>query len=172
MRAILLITLVNIAVVLAPGYPSAQAGVWIHSGITLTRAREGGQVGLRYLTSNTIGYAFWQGFVVGAQGLTRRSSPEDQMSFAIGPKGGLLLSGFELTAAYLPYAKETLPGRTRTGGGFALNAGYTFPLFRPVRLGLNLTLWSMTFRKENGEPLRDRPQVSYLSPQLAIGFEF
>src|SRR5262245_45814491 len=100
----------------------AFAGVWLQTGFSVIDAREdsGGTSattsGLQYFSSATGGYLFPQGFILGAQALAARSDSTGNNDWGIGPKGGLWLKGFELTAAYLPIVRETLSGgSTRKG---------------------------------------------------------
>jgi hypothetical protein len=155
---------------------TAEAGVWIQTAANIARTTEGTNgsevADTRFITSTTAGYAFLQGFVVGGQYLMARSSQSGYRTTAWGPKGGLLLKGFELTAAFLPSARDYPDGiALRTGGGFALNFGYTAKIAGPLRVGLQATYWSMTFSERDGQELAIREKQTHLAPQLAIGLE-
>ncbi|MGE4106147.1 MAG: hypothetical protein AB7F66_02965 [Bacteriovoracia bacterium] len=156
--------------------PAAHAGVWVQGGFSFLQSTEtqGGtsETRIRTLTTLTGGYRFVQGFFVGAQYLFSRDSATPSSAWAIGPKGGFQYGGFEFTAAYLPIARDSYAAGVRTGNGFALNLGYAWEITGPLRLGFYVTYWTVTYAKLNGADLFIRPQVNYISPQLALVFAF
>src|SRR5947207_1314150 len=103
--------------------PAAQAGVWIQTAFTVTQFTDDSSGSdtsdVRLLNSTSAGYSFLQGFVIAGQALWTRSSMTGNHTFAWGPKAGLLIKGFEASAAYLPLATDSIGGSSRTGGGFA-----------------------------------------------------
>jgi len=157
---------------------AARAGVWLQPSVAwLQFRRDDGadDVGVdstRILSSGSVGYAFVQGFFLGAQGFLARDSQTGNYTWAVGPGGGLLLKGFELTAAYLPIARDLSAAGFATGGGFAVNLGYLWRLFGPVRLGFRGTYASITLSEREGVELPNRPQVTYFAPQLSLGLDF
>ena len=167
-----------LAMYLATIASSAHAGVWLQSSLAFLRSEEqtgksSASITNQILTSSSIGYTFRQGFFLGTQGLTSRNSHSGEFLWAIGPKGGFLLSGFELTSAYLPFARDTLGAVRRSGGGFAVNLGYSWSLIKGVvLLGIHGTYWLTNLTEENDTALSDKIQIRHLSPQLALGFHF
>ena len=154
----------------------AQAGVWIQTAAiaSQTRVTQGpaSSSDVRVLTSTTAGYHFLQGFYLGGHYLTSRTSFSGVGETGWGPRGGFLLKGFELTASYLPWVRQSAAGVTREGQGFAINAGYTFKLLGPFRFGVNATYWSMVLDPTEVSPFADKTRLSYLVPQLALAVEF
>ncbi len=146
--------------------PAAQAGVWLEgTGTTILSTNN------QALGSASVGYAFPQGFVLAAEGLTSINGWTAEHTWAIGPKGGLLIQGFELSAAYLPFAYDYEGASTFQGGGFTLNLGYTFPIFRGFRAGLLATYSLESFTSENGQNLPTPRSLTQFAPQVAITIE-
>lgn len=153
----------------------AQAGIWLEAtGGILSSSETVNNVNtsdFRLQGTTTLGYEFKQGFLLGVQALVSRSSAASNYTWAWGPKGGVLIKGFELSAAYLPYATDNELSSVRTGSGFAFNLGYTYPLGKVFRLGLMVTYWQMNFNSQNGQTLNPPATLGFWSPQLALGFD-
>ena len=155
---------------------TARAGLWIQTGITTSQFTDDqqtlGAADLRILSSSTVGWTFPQGFIVGAQLLYSRDTLNVASTWGLGPKGGILIHGFELTAAYLPSVNDALGATTRSGGGYAINLGYHFHIKGPLRVGLIGTYWSTTYTQLNNQTLIVKQNSSQLSPQLSIALDF
>ena len=155
--------------------PKAIAGVWLQTGVLATDSSEeiGGTTvdSSRFSNSTTLGYAFPQGFMVGGQVLYDRTSLTGDHDFGWGPKGGLLLKGFELSAAYLIVFNSYKSGFSRTGGGIALNGGYHFHLSKVFLLGLQMTYWISTLNEQDGIPFVVKPHDAKFLPLLSFALE-
>ena len=158
------------------GSAFSYAGLWVETQASVISA--GNLVGgvdttdTRSVVSATLGYAFQQGFVVGAQALSFHSTSAAETAFGYGPKAGLLIKGFEVTAAYLIDTQDNVLGLNRAGSGFALNLGYTFHVSGPFRLGALYTYWQNTYNSQNAVATGTKYTQSYSIPQVAIAFEF
>lgn len=155
--------------------PECRAGVWLQTSVNATMTA-GSQAGsdssdIRMLTSSTAGYSFIQGFMVGAQFLTTKPSQTGGSTYSVGPKAGVLLRGFELSAAYLPIARDRDGSSLRSGGGFAINLGYSFRALGPVRIGLQGLYWLTTFNDVDGGAPAVKPRVSELAPLFSLGLD-
>ncbi len=93
-------------------------------------------------------------------------------TYSWGVKGGLLLRGFELSAAFLPFGGGTDTQGERSGSGFTINLGYSWNAFGPVRLGLYGTYWSLKFGERNDSILSPKESFTLWAPQVALGLEF
>lgn len=161
--------------ILAP--PAAHAGVWVQTSALAWTATSDEPAGpsnssSQFLSSSTVGYSFLQGFVIGAQVLTNHSTATGDFLWSVGPKGGLLIKGFEVTAAFLPTATDTGALYTRKGSGFAINVGYSAAVYGPLRLGLYGIYWSTSYNQVNGATLTTNEHESHLSPLVSLGVDF
>ena len=159
----------------------AQAGLWVQSAISVSQlkqdfgAPDGASQSLsetRFLNSTTLGVSLLEGLLVGGQFLASNNTRTHDRTFAYGPKGGILLKGFEVTGAYLPFAEDVRGTDQRTGGGFSLSSGYTFGIAGPFRAGFHATYWYIRFDRLNGAELAVKQRVSQIAPQLSVALLF
>ncbi len=159
----------------------ASASIWIQGAFSTIRTSDDAQgvpakSDFRFLDTATFGYSALQGFLLGIQYLGSASTGSSERSWAWGPKGGLLLKGFELTAAYLPSGRDISGGVARRGGGYAINLGYSFPVWGVLEVGLYGVYWSMTYvsAEVGGETvtLDEKQHRSTLAPLLSVAFQF
>lgn len=158
--------------------PVSQAGMWLQTALTASQAME--QTGTqttakttRFIDATSLGYHFKQGFFLGGQLLFAKSLTSNCRTWAAGPKGGLLLDGFELTASFLPLARDSGGSAAlRKGAGFAVNMGYSWRIWGAMRAGIQGTYWTVTLNDEGGERLNPKQKISYLTPQFSLGFDF
>jgi hypothetical protein len=155
---------------------NARAGVWLQTAFTARQRADNFQGVLqnevRWFSAATVGFAFRQGFLLGMEALGSRGSLTGDHSLAWGPVGGFLLKGFELTAGYLPVAKDRRLGNTREGGGFAINAGYLAHVVGPLRIGFQVTYLSILYDTLDGQVIAPKQRSSFLSPQLSFALGF
>jgi hypothetical protein len=156
---------------------SAFAGVWVEAGgsaIAVSSSSSGTQStsNTSYIGNGSAGYAFPQGFGVAAQGLSFHSTSSAETVFTYGPKAGLLMKGFELTAAYFVDAQDNVSGFNRAGSGFAVNLGYTFHVSGAFRAGVLYTYWQATYNTQNGVTLQNKVTQTYNVPQVMFALEF
>jgi hypothetical protein len=155
----------------------AQAGVWLQAGIggifVTERAGSSSEVSRTHLlTDYSAGYTFAQGFFIGGQLLDARNSASGRSSRAWGPKGGLLIEGFELTAAYLLSVKDDATGSERSGRGLSAQVGYNWGITGPLLVGVYFQYFSANLDEENGQVLNPRAQVSTFAPLLKATLHF
>jgi hypothetical protein len=155
----------------------AQAGVWLQGGIggifVTERTSNGSEISRTHLlTDYSAGYTFAQGFFVGGQLLDARNSASGRSARAWGPKGGLLIDGFELTAAYLLSVKDDSTGFERSGRGLSAQIGYNWSVAGPVLVGAYFQYFSANLDEENGLTLNPRAQVSTFAPLLKATLHF
>ncbi|MGK5087758.1 hypothetical protein WDW86_09385 [Bdellovibrionota bacterium FG-2] len=179
MKSLFLI-FVCLLVFVLPSRP-AKASIWIEGAFTALRTSDDAQgvakSDFRFLNTATFGYSALQGFLLGIQYLGSASTGNHERSWAWGPKGGLLIKGFELTAAYLPSGRDFSGNVARTGGGYAINLGYTYPIWGVFEVGLYGVYWSMTYvsAQVDGEAsvdLSEKQHRSTLAPMLSVAFQF
>lgn len=155
----------------------AQAGVWLQAGIggifVTERASNGSELSRTHLlTDYSAGYTFVQGFFIGGQLLDARNSASGRSSRAWGPKGGLLIDGFELTAAYLLSVKDESVDFERSGRGLSAQIGYNWGIAGPLLVGVYFQYFSANLDEENGVALNPRAQVSTFAPLLKATLHF
>ena len=154
---------------------SSSAGLWVQTGVSaLEFAHTDNTISStdnRLLISPTLGWAFLQGFMIGVQGF-EAFNHSNTKSYGLGPKGGVLMQGFEFTGAWLSYVNDVRGSDTRSGKGVVLNLGYSARVVGPIRLGAYFSYFALTYDKENGSSLAPATQESFISPQLAIAFGF
>ncbi len=151
----------------------AHAGVWLQSGITLSSmddlpAASAETIDMRWVSSLTLGYRFFQGFVLGAHVLYSKSTLTQDYTWAVGPKGGLLIGGFEATGTYLPLSNAQRGALgVLNGGGFALNLGYHFQVFTGFRMGLEVLYWYGLY----DQPVVGKYKSTQLAPMLSFALD-
>ena len=154
---------------------TSSAGLWVETGASAVEfAHTDNSISStdnRALVSPTLGWAFLQGFMVGVQGFEAVNHGNTK-SYGLGPKGGVLIEGFEFTGTWLSSVRDVRGEDTRTGKGVVLNLGYSARIVGPLRLGAYFSYFALTYDKENGYSLAPTAQESFISPQIAIALGF
>ena len=144
---------------------SAHAGLWLQAtGMSSYHLSQ------RSFYTGTVAIKFLQGFGVGAQYLQLKNSNADT-AYAYGPKAGLFIGGFEASATYLLRSSRSFDGNQYTGGGYALNVGYSPTLLNRFRLGVLFTHTELLLNKKDGASLIPATKISAWSPMLALALE-
>lgn len=151
----------------------AHAGVWFQTSLSLTSTQDvpnatTDNTDLRFISTTTVGYKFFQGFLLGAQFLYSRSTLSQDNAWAVGPKGGLLIGGFEATGTYIPLSKaQRGAAGVLSGGGFSLNLGYHFQIFQGFRMGLQILYWYGLF----DQPSPDKYKSTQIAPMVSFALD-
>jgi hypothetical protein len=151
----------------------AHAAVWFQTGLSLTSSQDVPNANtentdLRFVSATTLGWKFLQGFLLGTQFLVSRSTLSQDYAWAIGPKGGLLIGGFEATGTYIPLSKaQRGAAGVLSGGGFSLNLGYHFQVVQGFRMGLEILYWYGLF----DQPGPDKYKSTQITPMVSFALD-
>ena len=122
------------------------------------------------LLTPTVGYLFWEGFLLTGHAVLWDTDPE--RIHAWGPRAGLWIDGFELTAGWLNTWSSSGGPHVREGQGYDFHLGYTWKILGPLRAGLQTSYFVLNVKEIDGKKQLPIPAIRALSPQLSISLAF